>query len=278
MSLPHQGRRARLQRPKAADLAGGLAAGPFASEGDISVVPRGSRSPSRPAKRETQLSQWFQYVGISQVGAHKRYAGVVSGYRKGLTAAQAAASAFMLHNETMNIWTHLLGCIFFAHRALSVSDSPPASAAVSQNTSDFASRGGYHQHEAVRWEASVEADLLASRALGGGGARWPLVLYCVTAAMCLGASALYHCFGCAMSRQIYDVFARLDYAGITVLIYGSCFGIIYYSFDCSPTSQLLYLAAASALGIPKMIACCTAWYSQPRKCAPGPSCVTRNSN
>jgi predicted membrane channel-forming protein YqfA (hemolysin III family) len=38
---------------------------------------------------------------------------IQTGYRYGLTVPQAFASLFALHNETMNVWSHLLGAVTF---------------------------------------------------------------------------------------------------------------------------------------------------------------------
>lgn len=90
---------------------------------------------------------------------------------------------------------------------------------------------------------------------------WALVGYLISATICLGLSAIYHCFGTAMSRPMHDLFARLDFAGITTLIYGSGFAIIYYTFYCRPLLQQCYLGVFSVLGLPKMFLCTTKWYT-----------------
>ena len=46
---------------------------------------------------------------------------ITRGYRPGLNYKQCLLSIFRLHNETINIWTHLLGFLFFS--VLIVKDS-----------------------------------------------------------------------------------------------------------------------------------------------------------
>ena len=46
---------------------------------------------------------------------------ITRGYRLGLDYKQCLLSIFRLHNETINIWTHLLGFLFFS--VLIVKDS-----------------------------------------------------------------------------------------------------------------------------------------------------------
>ena len=105
--------------------------------------------------------------------------------------------------------------------------------------------------------------LLVTADTAPSGSVWPLVLYCCSATVCLLLSAVYHCFGTAMSRDMHDLFARLDFAGITTLIAGSCFPIIYYTFYCRPILQQRYLLLVSGCGLPLMFCCATKWYMAP---------------
>ena len=61
--------------------------------------------------------------------------------------------------------------------------------------------------------------------------RWPLFIMLCAAIVCLGFSASFHLFG-IMSKNIYQIMSRLDYAGITFLIAGSCFPPYFYFFYC----------------------------------------------
>lgn len=61
--------------------------------------------------------------------------------------------------------------------------------------------------------------------------RWPLFVFLFGAVSCLSMSAFFHlCF--VYSKDFSEFIARLDYAGISLLIAGSCFPIYYYSFFC----------------------------------------------
>ena len=50
--------------------------------------------------------------------------------------------------------------------------------------------------------------------------RWPLFVSMASAALCMGFSAIFHLFF-IYSQNACSWLARLDYAGITILIYGS---------------------------------------------------------
>lgn len=61
--------------------------------------------------------------------------------------------------------------------------------------------------------------------------KWPLFVFLFGAVSCLSMSAYFHLFW-VQSKEISEILARLDYAGISLLIAGSCFPLYYYSFFC----------------------------------------------
>lgn len=62
--------------------------------------------------------------------------------------------------------------------------------------------------------------------------KWPVLIHLVSALFCLSCSTTFHLFS-AYSSKVGDVLSRLDYAGISVLIAGSCFPPYYYMFCCT---------------------------------------------
>lgn len=44
---------------------------------------------------------------------HRRMKHIVSGYRGGLNARECLYTLFHLHNETLNVWTHLIAFLIF---------------------------------------------------------------------------------------------------------------------------------------------------------------------
>ena len=57
--------------------------------------------------------QPFQLLSVQQVPEHHKEISIYSGYRKRLEYQDCIKSIFKLHNETVNIWTHLLGFLIF---------------------------------------------------------------------------------------------------------------------------------------------------------------------
>ncbi|KAJ0395681.1 hypothetical protein P43SY_002474 [Pythium insidiosum] len=75
---------------------------------------------------------------------------------------------------------------------------------------------------------------------------WPIYVFMVSAVICLTCSATFHLLF-VYSKPAYFFLSRLDYAGITIMIAGSFYPMIYYSFYCHPWVLRLYLTAISVM-------------------------------
>jgi adiponectin receptor len=74
--------------------------------------------------------------------------------------------------------------------------------------------------------------------------RWPVFVFLTSAIICLGCSAIFHWFS-AHSEKTNDILARLDYAGISILVAGSCYPPYYFFFYCEQFLRTVYLAFIS---------------------------------
>jgi len=79
--------------------------------------------------------------------------------------------------------------------------------------------------------------------------RWPIIVFLISAVFCLLCSAIFHLFYC-LSHKANQILLRLDYAGISILITGSCFPPLVYGFYCQPFYSKLYL---SIIGVTSVI-------------------------
>ena len=61
--------------------------------------------------------------------------------------------------------------------------------------------------------------------------RWPLFIMLTSAIGCFAFSTSFHWFS-IYSKELYSFLCRLDYAGITLLIPGSCYPPYYYFYYC----------------------------------------------
>ncbi len=68
--------------------------------------------------------------------------------------------------------------------------------------------------------------------------KWPLFVHMISAAICLGISTVYHLFF-VYSPSACTLLAKLDYIGITILIFGSAVPGISYMYACGPVQSKL---------------------------------------
>ena len=140
---------------------------------------------------------------------------ILSGYRRSTASfADCFSSLGYLHNETVNIYSHLLGAAAFlscAAFALSV--------------------------VAPRYETASASDVLVFGCFFAG------------AVLCLGMSATYHAV-LNHSEGVSRWGNKLDYSGIVFLIVGSYVPALYYGFFCEPELMTFYLGLVSALNPP----------------------------
>ena len=131
-----------------------------------------------------------------------------TGFRTEYSVAECARSLFALHNETGNVWSHLLGFLLFCVL-------------------------GVHLYGWV-----------LDGSLTHGGI---FFLFMCGNLMCFGASTCYHLLHCS-SHALYETTMFFDYVGISVLITASFIPPIYFAFGCHPTLQVVYTSMISILG------------------------------
>jgi adiponectin receptor len=117
---------------------------------------------------------------------------------------ESLKSLLYLHNQTGNIYTHLIGAILFFVYA-------------------------FHVYERIttRYPTADNLDLLA------------FGVFIASAIICFGLSASFHVFG-NHSDKVYHTWLMLDLYGIFVLITGTVFSGTYYGFYCEPAYWIIY--------------------------------------
>ncbi len=129
---------------------------------------------------------------------------ILKGYRiHFLTYKRIFKSLILCHNETFNIWSHLSGCLAVVFLLI------------------FSLLKLNKLKKLTRLENQTEEELV----------QWPLVLFFLGGFICLLFSASFHLF-MAHDKIVKQVFNRLDYSGICLLITGSCYPPYYYYFYC----------------------------------------------
>ncbi|KAG0367063.1 putative hemolysin-III channel protein Izh2 [Gamsiella multidivaricata] len=144
---------------------------------------------------------------------------ILTGYRRATYSYhKCLRSLGYLHNESVNIWSHLLGAVAFL---------------IVAPISYFKVLG---VQDTIRW-----TDIAVLYAFLAG------------AIICLSMSASFHTFSCH-SEKVCSQWIRCDYLGIVFLIVGSYYPAIFYGFYCHQTWQILYISVISTLGALTIVA------------------------
>jgi len=118
-------------------------------------------------------------------------------------------SMFQFHTETINIWSHFIGVVYFVILTLYFMTRPS---------------------DVISLETKVSFAFLF-----------------IGAIMCLGSSTSFHCFSCH-SPEIGSIFRRFDYCGVIIMIVFSCISWFYFAFYCSLHLKIIYTTLMVVLG------------------------------
>ncbi|KAF2202355.1 HlyIII-domain-containing protein [Delitschia confertaspora ATCC 74209] len=143
-----------------------------------------------------------------------------SGYRpESNSYLKSAKSLGYLHNETVNIYTHLIGAVLAVVSATVL----------------------YFELE-PRYETATHEDIIV------------FGCFFLGAAACLGMSATYHTIS-NHSHAVAKFGNTLDYLGIVFLIWGSFIPVMYYGFQSEPRLMKTYWTMITTLAAGTGIVC-----------------------
>ncbi|RPA73942.1 HlyIII-domain-containing protein [Ascobolus immersus RN42] len=146
---------------------------------------------------------------------------ILTGYRPpSLSFRRSFSSLLHLHNETINIYTHLLGSLIALLLTYTLYTS-------------------LHP----RYDLATPAD------------KTVFTFFFAGCFVCLGLSAFYHTV-CNHSPEVCKFGNKLDYIGIVFMIAGSYVPSVFYGFKCHPHLRLVYWGITFLGGL----ACCIATF------------------
>ena len=182
---------------------------------DSVLTTAGLPSPSKePRSRHHQSA----LVVDSEVPPHARRNHILTGYRPIVQTDQSLIRAsfrglFSLHNETLNVWSHLLGVGWAVMR--------------------------------LQWLTTLPADAVGATA--PEGMRMSVGLFLLTAIFCLGISVIAHLLAPIVNREPSLALWRVDSFGICVLIGGSYLPGLAFGFRCRPAWRGAYSTIVGVL-------------------------------
>ncbi|KAH9904944.1 hemolysin-III channel protein-like protein Izh2 [Xylariomycetidae sp. FL2044] len=156
-----------------------------------------------------QLLEWKDLSLWRQNGSEH----LQTGYRRETSSVRACFSSWSyIHNETVNIFSHVIGGFMFMGLPFYAfkNELPP------------------------RYELADEMDLFVCS------------VYFIGVAICFVISTLFHTL-MSHSEAIYDLGIKCDYQGILLLMWGSTIPLVYYSFPCHHGLQTVYWTVTTVL-------------------------------
>lgn len=214
-------------------------------------------------KERQRPSYTMTYVSIDEVDKVYRSKYIKHSYRFSSSFYHTFLSVFELHNETMNIWSHLLGFVFILYVTYNLYYIFYPFEETVRYLPLKSPKAPYSIKELIY---GIPEDVLQSRistyneAIANGKdyiEEFPWLeyftfnLYMFCAASCLILSAIYHWFN-SISVTIHNCLLKVDLSGVAILVAGSFVPSVYYSFYCNPALQQIYLIFSAfilALGL-----------------------------
>jgi len=154
-----------------------------------------------PSEKQKHLERLL--VTAKEAPAYNLEIGITSGYRQPLGYTACLRSVFQIHNETVNIWTHLLGFAFFLWLLF-----------------DNCFRHQNHLRDKL--------DLVAT------------CLQLLSYQVCMVNSAAFHTFLCH-SKEAKATWHSADHCGILIAFLGTYIRIIITTLRCFPDERLAHL-------------------------------------
>ena len=174
----------------------------------------------------------------------------------------------MCHNETVNIWTHFIGFVLVVTFIIMVvfeigpinknnfirKDNSKIRKISNNNIFEFHKENFFNEKIKKISNEKVEEEYFLSNNNKNSKKinysifiekkndkkkiipKWPILIQLISALFCLGCSTIFHLFS-AHSKKVGNILNRLDYAGISILVAGSCFPVCYYMFCCSKGNE-----------------------------------------
>lgn len=140
---------------------------------------------------------------------------IIYGYRFAKSHVTAMLSAFSWHNETVNIWTHLLGTFYLLYLAFY----------------DFPNSEHYFKYTTSADDHAI------------------VYLFIASAITCLMFSVIWHSYTNIGFLSLRSKFACFDYSGITVLITSSIITTEHISLKDYPNLRFAFVAFSSLAGL-----------------------------
>ncbi|RLM00169.1 hypothetical protein CFD26_107346 [Aspergillus turcosus] len=138
---------------------------------------------------------------------------ILQGYRFSSSKVECLMSVFSFCNETVNIWSHLIGLFIVLSVAFYFYPLNP------------------NFHLSTKTDVAIAA------------------VFFFAACKCLVCSTLWHTMNSIANQPLMERFACVDYTGISLLVAASIVTTEYTAFYCEPVSRWTYILLTMSFGI-----------------------------
>ncbi|KAH7072994.1 hemolysin-III related-domain-containing protein [Paraphoma chrysanthemicola] len=138
---------------------------------------------------------------------------ILKGYRFSEGKWACVRSIVGIHNELINIWTHLLGFLMVLALAF------------------------YFYPTSANFSNSTASDIFIA------------AVFFFAACKCLACSTIWHTMNSISHQTLLERFACVDYTGISLLVAASIMTTEYAAFYCEPVSRWSYMSLTAFLGL-----------------------------
>ena len=163
------------------------------------------------ALKNAARNKYVHYYELPLMWRENKY--IIQGYRFSLKHSEMWKLIFAWHNETMNIWSHLVGVGVVLYIAL------------------------------VQFPSTTVFEVMSK------GDKLFMYLFLVAALGCLVSSSTWHTYSCFAHYPSRANFACIDYSGITLLITCSVIAIEYCALYNYPNLSLAFIIFTMACGL-----------------------------
>lgn len=180
----------------------------------------------------------LRFEELPEQWQHNKY--ILSGYRFLSSNYECFRSIFYIHNESGNIWTHLVGFFYFLVVGIYFF---------------FSGSNPYLSHP-------LSEDAVIPFVPADGYDRLIFLVYFMAVYKCLLMSSLWHTFAHIAHEKTMRCMACLDYVGISVLIAASGVVTEFYGFYCDSFFRNTYIMATGVFGIAGVVVPWLSWFDR----------------
>jgi len=170
----------------------------------------------KPGNEKPELGPWWNLLTYNELEAWQQdNPHIHTGYRPTSQSTKACfVSWFYIHNETINIHTHLLCALLY-----------------------LLAEEMFYIYIKYKYPSATIGDQLV------------FAFYLLAAAICLCLSALFHTL-MNHSQRVSGLWLRLDFVGIIVVTLGDYGACVHMAFYCEKEVQIIYWAVVCLLPPP----------------------------